>query len=106
METSILLAVQDVQLQLYTFLDISQNVLREKITLVGCHDHIETLTRNIINYYTITRSKILCKMYNNINNKRLEEKKSGNRQNLWQEHHATKNDKRINTYHPISRLLF
>lgn len=76
LEHAILQTVGQEQLNFYTFQHITKNILAESITFVGCDDHKESLTKTVINYYTIARTKILCKTYNKIyNDARKEEQK-------------------------------
>ncbi|KYN29797.1 hypothetical protein ALC57_00748, partial [Trachymyrmex cornetzi] len=67
LEHVILQTVGFEKLNYYTFQHISQNILSESITFIGC-THNETLTRTVINYYLIARAKILCKKSNRANN--------------------------------------
>lgn len=66
LERAILQTVGQEQLNFYTFQHIMQNILAENITFVGCPDHEKNLTKTIINYYAIARTKIICKTHNAI----------------------------------------
>lgn len=62
------------ELNCYSFLYLAKNIFAESIVFVGCPEHKDTLTRNVINYYTVIRARILCKAYNKMyNEKRKEE---------------------------------
>jgi len=53
-----------------------ENVLAKSSTFVGCGEHEKNMTKSIINYFCIARTKILCKNYNKIHNDvRKEEQK-------------------------------
>jgi len=66
LERALLQTVGLEQLNFYTFQHVAQNVMNETMNFVGCKTHQETLTRKIINYYLMARTKILCKVHNKV----------------------------------------
>lgn len=75
LETAVMQTMGEEQLNKYSFQHIAKHLLAEKVTFVGCKTHTQCLTRKVINYYLLTRMKMVCKMHNNVYNvARLEEK--------------------------------
>lgn len=66
LENAILQTIGQEQLNFYTFRHIMQNIMSQSITFVGCEDHKEKLTKTVINYYAVTRAKLICKSHNNV----------------------------------------
>lgn len=69
MEVTILETVGKENIHSATILHIAQNLGKKKIIFVGCDAHEVEVTRKIIEYFLISRMKILCKRYNQINDK-------------------------------------
>lgn len=66
LEQAILQTIGQEQLNFYTFQHIMENILAQSISFVGCEEHRENLTKSVINYYALTRAKIICKRHNNV----------------------------------------
>lgn len=64
LETALMDTVGTEPLNYYLFRHIVEKVSGQKLQLVGCEQHEEKLTIQIINYYIVTRIKIICKKYN------------------------------------------
>ena len=52
------------QLDAYSFLKVADNILAESVPFVGCTDHQGDLTRKVINYYAVSRARIISRMHN------------------------------------------
>jgi len=67
LERAILQTLFNEKLQYFTFMHIARKVYAESITFVGCEEHKEWLTKTVIHYYLIARSRMITKRDNKAN---------------------------------------
>lgn len=75
LESCILQTVGQEPLNFYTFQHVAKNILAESTNFVGCSIHEEQLTMKLINFYVVSRAKILCKTHNKAYNESSKKEK-------------------------------
>jgi len=75
-ERAVLKTIGHNEINAYTFIRIADNMLAESPPFVGCEEHEGELTKRVINYYLVTKPRILVKRFDQVcEGRRIEEQK-------------------------------